>query len=400
MNSTGYHKLIRVAMINFIVLAFWGLALRYMHLFPLPGVNYMFLLHGHSHFAFAGWMFFSLALLIGDTLSADSVSWKNMFRTCLTSAFGMLISFSLQGYKPIPIIFSSLFIAVTYWFSFLYFRNKARFQKFNPQSLLLIRGAVIYLCLSSLGPFALGPLSAGGYKNTPLYQDAIYFYLHFQMNGWMLPAALALLCNRYIQNTVVLQRNIKLWSCIFIGSGFPLFFIFTLWSAPSSAIRLLAAGGALANLFSWLYLVCFYRKYNSRLPLLLKAVVLAVTLKLVFQLLICIPGIGNWAFSNRNLVIGYIHLLTLACVMPVLLDEFSHRFAAGNKKLRKLNSVFLISIILYLLLLFLQPLLSMFNAGIPLYEWLLLFISFLLLLTGIKYAAKLGCGLRGVSGGV
>src|SRR5690606_32519867 len=37
--------------------------------------------------------------------------------------------------------------------------------------------------VSSLGPFALGPLMATGLGHSKWYYFAIYFYLHFQYNG-------------------------------------------------------------------------------------------------------------------------------------------------------------------------------------------------------------------------
>ena len=52
------------AFINFTVLALFGVLLRYMMNFPSGGLNYLNILHAHSHFAFAGWTFLGLAVLI------------------------------------------------------------------------------------------------------------------------------------------------------------------------------------------------------------------------------------------------------------------------------------------------------------------------------------------------
>jgi len=54
----------RWAMLNFVILIVFGILLRYMQLYDLPFLNYQFILHAHSHFAFAGWMFFAIALLL------------------------------------------------------------------------------------------------------------------------------------------------------------------------------------------------------------------------------------------------------------------------------------------------------------------------------------------------
>ena len=63
MNST-ITSYLRLAVVNFIVLTILGLVLRYIHIGSSGGINYQFLLHAHSHFAFAGWMFFAIALLV------------------------------------------------------------------------------------------------------------------------------------------------------------------------------------------------------------------------------------------------------------------------------------------------------------------------------------------------
>ena len=100
MNSPGSNRYYYWALAGLIILSLFGVVLRYMQLFPLPGFNYMFLLHAHSHFAFAGWMFFSLALLVSNSFSGSqyATSFRNVHIATLISSFGMLVFFSLQGY--------------------------------------------------------------------------------------------------------------------------------------------------------------------------------------------------------------------------------------------------------------------------------------------------------------
>ncbi len=367
-------------MINFAVLTVFGVLLRCLQLYDLPFLDYQYILHAHSHFAFAGWMFFAIALLLAQTITGGqhTPGFKYMFIAGLISAYGMLISFSLQGYQLVPIIFSTLFVVVTYRFTYLALQGTTLKDAVSEIGFKLIKGALIFLCLSSLGPFAVGPLAALGLKNSPYYQDAIYFYLHFQMNGFMFLGSLGLLAAASL--TKPLSKHSMVWLDLFIYSTIPLYFIFTLWDKPNGTIGMLASLGSGLNLLSWIMLGLNFRKNFSQFSFLVKAAMVAATLKIVFQVLVCVPFIGNWTFLNRNLIIGYIHLLTLGIIMPIIIDQFiSKGFLKAGKLLTITNWFYLLCVILYLTLLFIQPLLTLFSVTIPHYQLVLFLLCFLFL---------------------
>jgi hypothetical protein len=379
----------RWAIINFIVLTLLGLVLRYIQLYGLSHVDYQFILHAHSHFAFAGWMFFAIALLISHIINGPKYtrSYLGVFALTIISAYGMLVSFSLQGYRPVSIIFSTLFVCVTFRFTYLVFRGKALKNAVNPVAYQLIRAALIFLCLSALGPFTLGPLTALGLKNTPYYQDAIYFYLHFQLNGFMFLGALGLAAASYL--TIPLAAKSTKWLNLFIYSAIPLYSIFTLWDNPNGYTRILAGLGAGLNLLGWVMLLLHLRKQVTTLPLLVKAAIIAATLKVIFQALICIPSVGSWTFLNRNLIIGYIHLLTLGIIMPLIIDQFiKHGFLKDTRPLNIVGRCYIILVIAYLALLFLQPLLALFSVTLPQYQLLLFILSLLFLPVGLMLLVR------------
>ncbi len=56
-------KLVLVCLINFLIAALMGLALRYSFINPI-GVNYRFLTHAHSHVAMLGWVYLMLYVFI------------------------------------------------------------------------------------------------------------------------------------------------------------------------------------------------------------------------------------------------------------------------------------------------------------------------------------------------
>lgn len=369
---------------NFVVLALFGALLRYMQCFPAGKFNYLFILHAHSHFAFSGWIFLSLALLIASHLKTEnSTAFKWLFALTIFCSFGMLFSFSVQGYKLVSIVFSTLFLAITYRFAYLVYR-KWNFKK-EIISATLIKAALAFLVLSSIGPLSLGLLKALG--NTGIvYQNAIYFYLHFQLNGWMLFAALGMLVCRYLKADTAIEHAVKPWLNLFIYSAIPLFFIFILWIKPPLWVYILAFAGAFVNAISWFVLLKKLFGLAQKVPLLIKVALIAVSLKVVFQILVCVPLIGEWTFLNRNLIIGYIHLISLGCVTPILLQEV---FNIRNTPAYRILNVFYCTLtVLYLALLFFQPLLSKYHILIPHFQYCLLIISVLFCVMGILYYIK------------
>ena len=53
-----------ICFINFFIAASMGLVLRFVAIFPVPNINYQFLLHGHSHVAMLGWVYLMIYSLI------------------------------------------------------------------------------------------------------------------------------------------------------------------------------------------------------------------------------------------------------------------------------------------------------------------------------------------------
>ncbi|MES2377874.1 MAG: hypothetical protein V4553_14905 [Bacteroidota bacterium] len=373
----------RWAIANFIVLSIYGVVLRYMQLYDVPGLNYQFILHAHSHFAFSGWMFFSIAILIASLCSNGKIGsgFKTILWLTLVSAYGMLASFSWQGYKLVSICFSTLFVLVTFGFAWMVFKNDQLKERANPTAYQLIRGSVVFLCLSALGPFALRPLAALGLKNTPWYQDAVYFYLHFQMNGFMLLAALGLLAASI--RLPALKADTACWLKLFIFSTLPLCFIFTIWAKPGPWLCAFACLGAGFNLLSWLALAISFGRYWNCLLFVEKAALLALSIKVALQVAICIPVIGDWVFASRNLVIGYIHLLTLGVIMPLLIGQLMRKgFITAGLKTSALNYTYVGLTLVYLGLLFIQPLLALFYVAVPFYQPLLFCLCLLFLCFG------------------
>src|SRR3954469_18815870 len=93
---------LRISFLNLLIVACLGVILRYKIAFSLPFINQGYLLHGHSHFAFAGWVTQALMVLLVAYLGDQGL--ENIFKKYrfllyanLVTAYGMLVTFPIQG---------------------------------------------------------------------------------------------------------------------------------------------------------------------------------------------------------------------------------------------------------------------------------------------------------------
>jgi hypothetical protein len=121
-NIAFYKKWVLLALFNFIILAAAGVLLRYKILFPLPFVEQKHLLHGHSHFAFAGWVSLSLYLLTIYLLQPGEALLKKMEWLLVAqqmASYGMLFTFPVTGYATASISFSTMSILISWAYAWL-----------------------------------------------------------------------------------------------------------------------------------------------------------------------------------------------------------------------------------------------------------------------------------------
>ena len=387
-----FRKWFVFALLNLFVVSLLGVFLRFIQIFSVPEINYGFLLHAHSHFAFAGWGFLALFIAMVHSFIpaelASGKSYKAMFWLMQIAAFGMLLSFPFEGYAAVSISFSTLFVAVSYWFSWRFFKD-SRIEETNAVSIRFARMALVFLVISSIGPFSLGPIMANGGRGSHLYFNALYFYLHFQYNGWFSFGAFALLFRWieqhhliYSEKSAVLFYRLMVWSCV------PAFLLSVLWIHPASWVYLLAG---IAGLIQVIALIPFWKiikqcnnvvgkhlSKTTRTLLLISCI--SFTLKLILQLLSAIPLMAQWAFEIRNLVIGYLHLVLLAFFTLFLFAYFiEERFLSViHRNVRWGLACFVTGILITELLIFGQGTGNLLNTAIPEFKLLLATVSILL----------------------
>jgi hypothetical protein len=177
-----YERWIRICLLNFFLVALAGLVMRYKITWSLPWVNQKHLLHAHSHFAFAGWVSLALYLaLIRFLFNAEPpVMIRRLMWGQLISAYGMLLTFPFMGYAAASIFFSTFSILISYGFLVLLWAPlRERGEEGKWMRIGLIANAV-----ASLGTFALAWLMQQPGFSQQWYVFSVYFYLHFQYNGW------------------------------------------------------------------------------------------------------------------------------------------------------------------------------------------------------------------------
>ena len=337
---------IRFSIFNLLLVAFLGLLMRYKIGFEFPLLDQKSLQHSHSHFAFAGWVSHTLMTLLISFLQKHDLKNNIAFKKYnsilignLICSYVMLFSFIIQGYGAVSITFSTLSIFASYWFAYVFFKDCKQIET-KSTAVKWFKAAIFFNVISSLGTFALAYMMATKNIHQNEYLASIYYYLHFQYNGWFFFACMGLLLD-YLKvttssNRIYSQSFILLfWSCI---AGY---FLSTLWLDLPLWIYIITAISAVVQVIIWYLLFKTIIKENKsifvNLPGYLKYLIifisLALSVKFLLQLGSTIPAVSELAFGFRPIVIAYLHLILLAIISLFLLFYvYANNFVVINKK--------------------------------------------------------------------
>jgi len=320
---------IRLALFYFLIVAVLGSLLRLFVLADVPG-TYRFLVHTHSHIALLGWVYVALTTLLYKLYLEKENTRKLYNRIFWFTQFtitGMLFTFPFQGYALFSIIFSSLFLIASYFFTWILF-TKTSVETKQLFSYKLVKSSLVFMVFSSMGPWALGAIMNTLGSTSICYKIAIYFYLHFQYNGWFVLALLGVLFY-FLEyyGFFVKPTQQKRWLWLLNTSVVLTFFLSVLWTKPPLYIYLIAGIGAFLQaavfLVLFLWIVPIWKDFTSKLVpgvgmmLLWAGVLLAV--KIDMQLISAIPYVAMLAYNTLDFVIGYMHLVFLGVVTIAIL---------------------------------------------------------------------------------
>ncbi len=387
-------KWLTVSLIGLLLVAAMGVVLRYKIAYSLTFIEQRKLLHAHSHFAFSGWVSQALMALMIARLSVHSK--KDLFKRYnrllwanLVCSYGMLISFLLQGYAFSSIFFSTCALIVSYVFMGMTWRDIRHCQErtiIKPW----FKAATFFNALSSLGALSLAYMMVTKNMHQNLYLAAVYFFLHFQYNGWFSFTVLGLLSEK-LQGLQVPYDRLNTIFRMFVLACIPAYFLSALWMPIPAVVYWMVVVAALLQAAGWFWLVKLVKintlKLRANFTKLPYTVIIlslvAFSIKYTLQLGSVIPSLSKLAFGFRPIVIGYLHLVLLGCTSLFIIGYALHTGTPEVTPARKVGlTVFISGIILNELVLMVQGLAAMYYVSLPYVNEVLLCVA-AVMFTGI-----------------
>ncbi|MBJ7881167.1 hypothetical protein [Gelidibacter salicanalis] len=376
-------KLIAVCLINFLIAALMGLALRYIFVQPL-GINFRYLTHAHSHVAMLGWVYLMLYLLIVHYFIPEKKPiYNRLFWVTQFAVIGMMVSFPFTGYAAISITFSCLHIFCSYYFVRLVWKN----HKVTSSPIRkLLKSSLVFMVLSTIGVWCLGPAVAILGQASAFYQIAIQFFLHFQFNGWFMLAVLAVFLHQFpIDNSALFKQFFN----TLIAATILTFALPVSWFLYHPLWLIINGLGVLLQLLSGYYFILLLKPhwttFWSGISTLTKALyglaLISFILKIVLQTASIIPLVAQMAHQYRNFVIGFIHLMMLGVISGFLFAFLLQKYSKTNtnKSLSFGIYTFILGFVSTEILLILQGIFYFFGWGmLPQYYLILLLCSIFL----------------------
>lgn len=334
---------IRFSIFNLLIVALIGVLMRYKIGFSFPYLDQKYLQYAHSHFAFFGWISQTLMVLMvafmQPLLSAARLALYNKLLIAnALCAYAMLFSFSMQGYGAVSIVFSTLSVFVFYGFAYC-FAKDLRLLPAGHISRQWFGAALLWGVLSSIGTFVLGYMmitkSIGQYS----YLASVYWFLHFQYNGWFFFVCMGLMSGYVIEKAAHFRfSKSSFW--LFAASCLPAYGLSVLWIELPIWLYAIVIIAALAQCLGWIKWLIEIKQsgffsqetISPVVRYLLVLVGLGISIKLLLQLGSTIPAISKLAFGFRPIVIAYLHLVLLAITTLFLLTySLSKGFIMRNK---------------------------------------------------------------------
>jgi hypothetical protein len=331
---------LRIPLLFLFLASVLGLILRWQFISPLA-LNYSFVLHGHSHCMFLGWVFNTLylAFTLNHIPPDQHKNFKNIFIFLQGLTIGMFIAFPLQGYGLYSIIFSSIHTLISLLF-IVFFLQKTK--TLTSASIWFARASLVFFIISTAGPFSLSYIMAGKLGHTNWYFYSIYYYLHFQYNGFFLFGIVSLFFHQLEKRRKEFNqeeiKNIGKW--LFVAT-IPAYLLSTLWANPGWIYNAVACIGAIIQCYSFYLLL---RWINHHIALIkasfenyihpyLIIVLIIFGIKLLLQLLSAHPIIAELAYQLRPLIIAYLHLVLLGIItLYLIIWYFESGYLLINRK--------------------------------------------------------------------
>ncbi len=356
---------LKLSLINLLIEASLGVLMRYKIGFDFPYFSQKNIQNAHSHFAFAGWIAHALYILMINFIQnklplLNTKIYNRIIIANIFCSYGMLISFFYQGYGPLSIILSTMTIIIACVFAYYYFKDLTKIDDSDPAK-PWFKAALLFNIISSLGTFYLAYMMISRNFNENWYLASIYFYLHFQYNGFFIFTCLGLFFSKS-EMLFPLFKYDKLFFKLFYISFIPAYFLSILWAKLTLWLYIVVAVAALIQVVAWFKVLMAIKvaltggiSFNKFSKYLLLFVAIAFSIKLLLQLGSTIPAVSTLAFGFRPVVIAYLHLVLLAVISVFILTYIcTFKLISVNKLMQVALSIFVIGIFLNELVLAIQ----------------------------------------------
>lgn len=336
---------LKFSIVNLFLVALLGMLMRYKIGYDFPFLVQKHLLHSHSHFAFAGWISHTLMVLMvyflkNKTTTIALPKYTGLIVANLVCSYGMLVFFIIQGYAFWSILFSTLSILVSYFFAYYFIKDLKHIK--GETSKNWYKGALFFYVISSFGTFFLAyTVASKDFMFNP-YLASIYYYLHFQYNGWFLFACIGLLADYLKLNEAENKVFNKSYRWLFV-STIVTYVLSVLWLKIPTWLYVITVIFSVIQLVVWVNMLLLIGRKKGEilnqqpvfLQYFLKFAGLCLTLKFTFQLLSVIPSLSQFVFGVRSIIIAYLHLILLAIFSLFLLYYiYANKLLTLNKSIK------------------------------------------------------------------
>lgn len=326
--------------INFGIAILMAIGLRSAYVLP-TNFNYTHLLHAHSHTVMLGWCYLAVyTFIVANFLPKETQSkskYNRLFWLTQTSVLGMAVTFPFTGYALFSIIFSTLHILCSYYFVYQIFKDH---QSTSVIETKLLHAALIFMAISTIGVWFLGPIASTGAKDSPFYNTAIQFFLHFQFNGWFILAVFALFIYKVQRLKISLSH--KIFNQFYYSTVIGVVLTFALplsWFFNGTLFRTINSLGLVFQFIGIVYFFLLLKPhfktiFSAEKPItrfLYKFAFSCLLLKIIIQSSTVIPELAIASHEIRNFTVGFIHLAMIGIVNSFLFAFITQTSLYGIK---------------------------------------------------------------------
>ena len=159
------------------------------------------------------------------------------------------------------------------------------------------------------------------------------FYLHFQFNGWIVFAILGLFFKMSeFHQLLISKKNANRFLYLMIASCLLTYLLAVTWSTPLPILFWINSAGVALQLLALIYFAFIYKNMrpfwdghlSGWVRHLFLIALISFFVKIIIQSAVIVPHIGVVAYTIRNFVLGFIHLLLLGMTTCFLLGFAAH----------------------------------------------------------------------------